>query len=106
MEAKNKSVMVECICFDPKKDDKPQTKKYEVPFVEGMSVLDSLTHIYEEIDPSVAFYASCRRGCCGRCNVKVNGKARLTCVEEVKGDVKLEPTRARHVIRDLKVEGI
>jgi succinate dehydrogenase/fumarate reductase iron-sulfur protein len=106
MEAKNKSVVVECVRFDPKKDDKPQTKKYEVPFVKGSSVLDALTYIYEEIDPSLGFYASCRRGCCGRCNVKVNGKARLACIEEVKGDVKLEPARADHVIRDLKVEGL
>ena len=77
MEAKNKSVMVECVCFDPKKDDKPQTKKYEVPFVEGSSVLDSLTYIYESLDPSLGLYASCRRGACARCNMKINGKARF-----------------------------
>lgn len=101
-----KKITVECFRFDPDKDAKPSFRKYEVPFIRDSSVMDVLEYIYEGLDPSLAFYTSCRRGICGRCNIKVNGKARLSCGELVTGDLKLEPTRPGKVIRDLKVEDI
>ena len=99
-------ITVECFRFDPDKDAKPSFRKYEIPFIRDSSVMDVLEYIYESLDPSLAFYASCRRCICGRCNIKVNGKARLSCGELVTGDLKLEPTRPGKVIRDLKVEDI
>jgi succinate dehydrogenase/fumarate reductase-like Fe-S protein len=101
-----KKITVECFRLDPDMDPQPSFQKYEVPFVRDSSVLDVLEYIYENIDPSLAFYASCRRGICGRCNIRVNGKARLSCGELVTGDLKLEPTRPKKVVRDLKVEDI
>jgi len=101
-----KNITVECFRFDPDKDSEPHFQKYEVPFVKDSSVLDMLNYIYENLDPSLGFYASCRRGACARCNMKINGKARFACAELVTGDLKLEPIRPEKVVRDLKVEDI
>jgi len=106
MADEGKKITVECFRFDPDTDPQPSFRKYEVPFVRDSSVLDVLEYIYEELDPSLSYYASCRRGICGRGNIKVNGKARLSCGELVTGDLKLEPTRPGRVVRDLKVEDI
>jgi len=65
---------------------------YEVPIVEGsMSVLNVLQYIYENIDPSLSFIASCRLGLCGRCDMIVNGKPVQACAKVVEGDITIEP---------------
>lgn len=106
MAEQDKKITVECFRFDPERDTKPSLQKYEIPYIKDSSVLNVLEYIYEHVDPSLAFYASCRRGICGRCNIRVNGKARLSCGELVTGDLKLEPTKPKKVVRDLKVEDI
>ena len=103
MADNGRKITVECFRFDPDKDSEPRFQSYEVPFVKDSSVLDVLNYIYENLDPSLGFYASCRRGCCGRCNMKINGKTRLACAELVTGDLKLEPVKLDKVVRDLKV---
>ena len=106
MTSEKKEIQVECYRLNPEEESQPHFKKYRVPFVDEASVLDVLEYIYENLDPSLAFYASCRRGVCGRCHVKVNGTPCLACGEKVKGDMRLEPTRPEKVIRDLKVDDI
>ncbi len=106
MVEEGKKITVKYFRFDPDTDAKPRFEKYEVPFVKDSSVMDVLEYIYENLDPSIAYYTSCRKGICGRCNIKVNGKARLSCGELVTGDLKLEPARPDKVVRDLKVEDI
>ncbi len=106
MVEEGKKITVKCSRFDPDTDAKPSFEKYEVPFIKDSCVMDVLEYIYENLDPSIAYYTSCRKGICGRCNIKVNGKARLSCGELVTGDLKLEPARPDKVVRDLKVEDI
>jgi succinate dehydrogenase / fumarate reductase iron-sulfur subunit len=53
--------------------------KYEVPVVEGMTVLDGLLHIKENIDASLTIRYSCRMGVCGSCGMVINGKPDLAC---------------------------
>jgi succinate dehydrogenase/fumarate reductase iron-sulfur protein len=101
-----KKITVECFRFNPEEDSEPTYKKYEIPFVEDSSVLDALRYIYENLDPSLAFYSSCRRGVCARCNIRVNGKPCLACGEKVMGDLRLEPVKTDKVIRDLKMDDI
>jgi len=53
---------------------------YQVPFHHDMTILELFRYIADEIDGSFAFYEhSCKRGFCGSCLVKVNGKNQLTC---------------------------
>jgi len=42
-------------------------KTYQVPVGEGMTVLDGLHYIKDNLDPSLAWRYSCRMGICGSC---------------------------------------
>lgn len=95
--------------FDPSLDEEPYLEEYIVPLEEGMSVANVLSWIGDNLDPSLAFYLSCRIGKCRGCLIKVNGKNKLACTEPVRGDVVLEPAVSGGVVKDLvratKVKG-
>ncbi|WP_010277695.1 2Fe-2S iron-sulfur cluster-binding protein [Paenibacillus senegalensis] len=60
---------------------------YEVKYREGMTVLDLMRTVADEIDGSFAFYDhACKRGFCGSCLVKLNGRNSLSCRTLVPGD--------------------
>lgn len=101
-----KAIRVECFRFDPSADEAPRYQRYEIPFTSGMTAHDVLEYIYENIDSSLAFFSSCRRGACGRCMIRVDGKSTLACGIEVAGDIKIDPLHPDRVIRDLKVDSI
>jgi len=103
---KEKTIRVAVFRYDPDLDKAPYFNSYDVPFSEKMSVTNVLEHIYENLDHSLAFFVSCKRGNCSRCVVAIEGRNCLACTTEVKGDVKIEPAKGRKVIRDLRVEGI
>ncbi len=65
------------------REDRPAT--YEVPVEEGESVLGVLQYIYENLDPGLTFYSSCRIGLCTGCLVRVNGKACFACTTLAEG---------------------
>ncbi len=92
---------------NPEVDKEPHFDQYEVPIEEGWSLLNVLAYIYEELDPSVCFYGSCRVGKCVACHVKVSGKTRLACTELAKlEDVTIEPlpTVRENFIRDMMLD--
>jgi fumarate reductase iron-sulfur subunit len=60
------------------------SQRYEVPARANQTVLDVVTHIQREIDPSLAYRFACRVGMCGSCAMTVNGRARWTCRTHVK----------------------
>jgi len=92
---------------DPETDGKPSRSNYAVEVAENTTVLDGLFKIRDELDPTLAFRASCLRGYCGECMVRVNGSARFTCTAKVsaytqKGpEISLDPLRNVPVIKDL-----
>jgi len=77
---------------------------FEVPYDEKMSVFNVLEHIGNYLDPTLAFYASCRIGKCMGCMMMINGKRRLACTTLVDGDLVLEPDSRYEVIRDLVID--
>jgi fumarate reductase iron-sulfur subunit len=77
---------------------------FEVPFEEKMSVFNALEHIGNHLDPSLAFYASCRIGKCLGCMMLINRRRRLACTTLVEGDLVLEPDDRYPVVRDLVVD--
>lgn len=77
---------------------------YEVPLEEKMSVFNALEYIHSYVDPSLAFYASCRIGKCMGCIMMIDGKRRLACTTLVQGDIVLEPDNRYPLIRDLVVD--
>lgn len=77
---------------------------YEVPVTGGTSVLAVLDHIQRHLRPDLAYLASCRRGFCDICLVRVGGRVCRSCLELVTEDeLRIEPARVDRVIRDLAI---
>ena len=105
MSKSSETINVRIHRFSPETDEKPTQDLYVVPYKEGQTILGLLKEIYEDQDPTLAFYHSCRIGKCTGCHLKINGKVRLSCTEIVpKGDVLIEPMPGYDVVRDLVID--
>ncbi len=79
---------------------------FEVPRQPSQTVLDVVTYIQRNIDPTLSYRFACRVGMCGSCGMTVNGRPRWTCrthVDKVAEDGTLEiaPLRNMTVVKDL-----
>ena len=101
-----KMIRVKVFRCDPSVDQSPRYQSYDVPFTEGMSAMNALDYIYQNLDSTLAYYdhAGCCLGICARCTGKINGKAGLFCQAIVEGDISLEPTATSAIIKDLVVK--
>jgi len=84
-------------------------KSYSVPLLDEQTILDLLTHIQRNIDPSLSYRFACRVGMCGSCAMQVNGKPRWVCRTLVRKAVRgnklvLEPLPNLPVVKDLVVD--
>jgi fumarate reductase iron-sulfur subunit len=82
---------------------------YSVPRRESQTVLDVVTFVQRNIDPTLSYRFACRVGVCGSCAMTVNGKPRWTCrthVAKVAGSGRLEigPLENLPVIKDLATD--
>jgi fumarate reductase iron-sulfur subunit len=88
--------------------ESPRWDTFAVTREAKMSVLDVVTRIQREQDPTLAYRYSCRAGMCGSCAMRVNGKNRWTCRTQITdlGDapLTLEPLPHYTVLRDLAVD--
>ncbi len=93
--------------YDPEKKEF-FTSTYEVPVRKGMTVLDALLYIKENLDETLTFRYSCRMGICGSCALRVNGKSTPICNLQVldlgTDTVLIEPLANLPPIRDLVVD--
>lgn len=91
--------------FNPEKDKKPYWQSYSVSTTDGMTVLDGLHLIKQNLDATLAWRYSCRMGICGSCAMLVNGYPVLACntqINEVaKKDLAVAPLPNFDIIRDL-----
>ena len=81
-------------------------QEFEVPRLASQTVLDVVTFIQRELDPTLAYRYACRVGMCGSCAMTVNGRARWTCRTHVDnvaqgGQLEIAPLRNLPVVRDL-----
>src|ERR1700687_491311 len=83
----------------------PSTDTYEIDLDAcGPMVLDALIKIKNEVDPTLTFRRSCREGICGSCAMNIDGTNTLAClkpIDEVKGEVRINPLPHMPVIKDL-----
>ncbi|HEX2215505.1 MAG TPA: 2Fe-2S iron-sulfur cluster-binding protein, partial [Xanthobacteraceae bacterium] len=85
-------------------------QSFTVPRRAHQTVLDVVTEIQREQDPTLAYRFACRVGMCGSCAMVVNGRPGWTCrtrVAEVAGEggfLRLEPLRNLPVVKDLAVD--
>jgi succinate dehydrogenase iron-sulfur subunit len=89
--------------------ERGQFQGFAVPRRTHQTVLDVVTEIQREHDPTLSYRFACRVGMCGSCAMVVNGRPRWTCrtrVSEVEagGRLRLEPLRNFAVVKDLAVE--
>jgi len=98
-----KTVKIRVSRFDPATDEASRYDTYKVPVVHGMSVMDVLDYIYENLDGTLAYYdhAACNQGICKRCLIQINGETGLMCQTRVTGDVTLDPLPRFDVVKDL-----
>jgi len=104
MAEETKKVKVKILRSKPWTKEEPKHQVFEVPLEGKTSVLNVLTYISENLDPTLAFYNSCRIGKCMGCQVVVNGKAKMACTTPVNDDITVEPLRNHKVIKDLVVD--
>ena len=93
--------------FDPE-GKRRYLSTYQVPIHRGMTILDALNYIKDNLDATLSFRQSCRMGVCGSCGMMVNGEPKLTCAafltDHLPGPIRVEPLRFFPVVRDLVVD--
>ena len=82
---------------------------YDVPRQASQTVLDVVSWIQQNAEPTLSYRYACRVGMCGSCAMMVNGKPRWTCrthVDKVLDDnqITIEPLRNLPVIKDLATD--
>jgi succinate dehydrogenase/fumarate reductase-like Fe-S protein len=88
--------------------DEGHFQTYEVPFEEGMSVLDALRWIRTHLDSSLAIRYSCiNANACKTCMALVNGAVEYTCTARLTAaGADVAPLPKRPVIRDLVTDTV
>jgi succinate dehydrogenase/fumarate reductase-like Fe-S protein len=76
---------------------------YEVPFEDGMSVLDALRWVRSHRDPTLAIRYSClNANACKTCMALVDGVVEYTCTARlIESGATVAPLPSRPVVRDL-----
>jgi len=76
---------------------------FDVPYEEGMSVLDALRWMRIHLDSTLGIRYSCiNANACKTCMALVNGEVEYTCIAKLTpGVITVEPLPKRPLIRDL-----
>ena len=82
---------------------------FRVPARENQTILDAVSWVQQNKDPSLTYRYACRVGMCGSCAMMVNGKPRWTCRTHVKtalngNKLTVAPLRSLPVIKDLATD--
>lgn len=86
----------------------PRDEAFEVPYSEGMSLLDALIWIRAHADPTLAFRYSCiNANSCKECVVSVAGRTEYACTTRLTGKaVTIRPIGNKTLIRDLVTDTV
>lgn len=82
---------------------------FRVPQQESQTVLDLVTYVQRELDPTLSYRFACRVGVCGSCAMTVNGRPRWTCRTHISkvvenGKIEIGPLANLPVIKDLATD--
>lgn len=86
-----------------------QFESYKVPAQDSQTILDVVSWVQQNQDPTLSYRYACRVGMCGSCAMMVNGEPRWTCRTHVKKVLKgnkleVAPLRNLPVIKDLATD--
>lgn len=108
IDTATRTIEIECLRYDPQTDTEPYFRSYQVPFSDGMSVLEGLQYIKDYLDGSLTFRWSCRMAICGSCGQMINGIPQLSCHTFLRdyfpNKLRVEPLNHFPVIRDLVID--
>ncbi len=94
--------------FNPTTEKRPRVQEFQVPYKEGMTVLDTILHARDYMDHSIGVRFSCRMASCGSCGMKINGRPALACssqVDELKSaTITVQPMDNFPIIKDLATD--
>ena len=81
-------------------------ERFDVPAQDNQTILDVVTWIQQNLEPTLTYRFACRVGMCGSCAMVVNGAPRWTCRTHVRkvldgNKVSIAPLRNLPVIKDL-----
>jgi succinate dehydrogenase/fumarate reductase-like Fe-S protein len=81
-------------------------ERFDVPFVQGQSVLDGLRYIRAHFDPTLAFRFSCiNANACKECMMAIDDKIAYACTTKLRdGEMKLAPLPKKALVNDLVTE--
>ncbi len=82
---------------------------FEVPAFDNQTVLDVVSWVQQNADPTLSYRFACRVGMCGSCAMMVNGVPRWTCRTHISkvsdgNTLTIGPLRNLPVIKDLVVD--
>ncbi len=95
---------IEFIIYRGDGEERGRFQKFLVPFEEGMSVLDGVRHIEQNLDTTLGVRWNCKAARCGSCSAEINGKPSLMCKTRAEGlgkSIMITPMRAYPHVRDL-----
>ena len=96
--------------FNPDVNSTAHPEEFWLDVGRGMTVLDALVRIKNEVDGTLALRYSCRSAICGSCAMTINGSEKLACRTSLRneverhGHIRVEPLRNLPVIKDLVVD--
>lgn len=82
------------------------TVEYEVPYEDGLTLLEALIWVRRNRDPSLGVRFSCRANACKECAATIDGRPGYLCAQRAQPErtVTIEPLRRPRWIRDLVTE--
>src|SRR5438128_10328642 len=96
--------------YNPEIDQHPHDEIYHLDVSRGLTILDALIRLKNEVDGRLTFRYSCRSAICGSCAMEINGSEKLACRTSVRkewerhGESAVAPLQNLPVIKDLVVD--
>ncbi len=90
--------------FDPGSDPQPRWEVFDLPGVDGESVLGVLQRIRESSDSTLAFRYGCRFKGCGLCTVEIDGRPLPACMIRAREGMEVGPLGSFPLLRDLAID--
>jgi succinate dehydrogenase/fumarate reductase-like Fe-S protein len=84
----------------------PHVETFDIPYEDGLTLLDAIIWIRRHRDPSLAVRFSCKANACKECSATIDGKPGFLCAQLAvpAGTTRIEPLKKPRLIRDLVTE--